>query len=110
MPHSVWIPALHRDLTGGAEVVEVEGDSVAEVVAKLNQCFPGIEARLCEDGRIRPYISVAVNGEITRRGLRQKLSQESEIHFVPSLGGGTQSPIQRCAPAQRRDRAMRSPQ
>jgi molybdopterin synthase sulfur carrier subunit len=88
MQHQVWIPALHRDLTGGVEVVEVSGDSVAAVIASLETSYPGIEARLCENGRIRPYISVAVNSEITRRGLRQKLREPSEIHFVPSLGGG----------------------
>ncbi len=90
MQHEVWIPALHRDLTGGDEVVEVSGDSVGEVVASLEERYPGIEARLCDGDRIRPYISVAVNGEITHRGLRQRLREPSEIHFVPSLGGGTQ--------------------
>ena len=110
MLHSVWIPALPRDLTGGAEVVEVEGDNVAAVIAELDRRFPGIEARLCEDGRVRPYISVAVDGEITRRGLRQKLSHDSEIHFVPSLGGGSDLSTWRCAPVHRRDRAARQPQ
>jgi sulfur-carrier protein len=88
MQHQVWIPALHRDLTDGEEVVEVGGDSVGEVVANLESRYPGIEARLCDGDRIRPYISVAVNGDVTRRGLRQKLGEPSEIHFVPSLGGG----------------------
>lgn len=86
--HQVWIPALHRDLTDGVEVVELSGNSVAEVVGGLDDRFPGMEARLCDGDRIRPYISVAVNGEITRRGLRQRLDEPSEIHFVPSLGGG----------------------
>ena len=86
--HEVWIPALHRDLTGGVESVRIAGDTVGEVIARLERLYPGIEARLCDEGRIRPYISVAVNGEITRRGLRQRLAAPSEIHFVPALGGG----------------------
>lgn len=90
MQHQVWIPALHRDLTSGADMVEVPGGSIKEVVDELEARFPGIEARLCDGGRIRPYISVAVNGEITRRGLHQRLREPSEIHFVPSLGGGRQ--------------------
>jgi molybdopterin synthase sulfur carrier subunit len=88
MEHEVWIPALHRDLTGGAETVKVGGATIREVVANLDARFPGMEARLCEGGRIRPYISVAVNGEITPRGLHQRLTQASEVHFVPALGGG----------------------
>ncbi len=88
MEHEVWIPALYRDLTGGAETIKVSGDTIGEVIANLESRYPGFEDRLCEDDRIRPYISVAVNGEITRRGLHQRLSQPSEIHFVPALGGG----------------------
>ena len=88
LEHEVWIPALHRDLTGGVEIVRVAGDTVGDVVARLESLYPGIEARLCEGDRIRPYISVAVNGEITRRGLRQRLAAPSEIHFVPALSGG----------------------
>lgn len=88
MQHQVWIPSLHRDLTDGAEVVTVEGETVGEVVAQLEARFPGMEARLCEEGRIRPYIAVSVNSEVTRRGLRQRLTDSSEIHFIPSLSGG----------------------
>lgn len=88
MQHQVWIPSLHRDLTNGAEVVTVEGETVGEVVAQLEARFPGMEARLCEEGRIRPYIAVSVNNEVTRRGLRQRLVAPSEIHFIPPLSGG----------------------
>lgn len=89
LQHKVWIPALHRDLTGGKEIVDISGSNVGEVISGLDAQFPGIADRLCDGERIRPYISVAVNGEITRRGLRQRLREASEIHFVPSLGGGT---------------------
>lgn len=88
MQHQIWIPSLHRDLTEGAEVVTVEGETVGEVIAQLETRFPGMEARLCENGRIRPYIAVSVNSEVTRRGLRQRLTEPSEIHFIPSLSGG----------------------
>lgn len=88
MTHSVWIPALHRDLTGGVETVDLDGSTVGEVVAALDAQFPGIAERLCEDERLRPHIAVAVNGEISHRGLRQRLTEPSEIHFIPALSGG----------------------
>lgn len=88
MEHEVWIPALHRDLTEGAEVVKVSGETVGELIENLDARFPGLAARLTDNGRIRPYISVAINGTISHRGLHQKLREPSEIHFVPSLGGG----------------------
>lgn len=88
MQHDVWIPALHRDLTAGLETVQAEGDSIGAVIAQLEARFPGIEARLCEDGRMRPYIAVSVNGEISQRGVRERLTAPSEIHFIPALSGG----------------------
>lgn len=88
MQHEVWIPSLHRDLTDGLESVTIEGATVGEIVATLNERFPGIADRLCEDGQIRPYIAVSVNGEISQRGLRHRLTETSEIHFIPALSGG----------------------
>ncbi len=88
MEHDVWIPAVHRDLTGGVETVKLSGDTIGEIVAALDERFPGIAARLVDHDRIRPYISVAVNGAISHRGLHQRLKEPSEIHFVPALGGG----------------------
>jgi molybdopterin converting factor small subunit len=88
MQHQVWIPPLHRDLTNGQEVVAVEGETVGEVVTQLETRYPGLEARLCDEGRLRPHIAVAVNGEVSHRGLRQRLTAASEIHFIPALSGG----------------------
>jgi sulfur-carrier protein len=88
MEHEVWIPALHRDLTNGVEIVKISGDTVGELIANLDAQFPGMAGRLIDNGRVRPYISVAVNGTITSRGLHQKLREPSEVHFVPALGGG----------------------
>ncbi len=88
MEHTVWVPALYRDLTGGAETVRATGTSVREVVQRLEEQYPGIQARLCEQDVLRPHIAVAVNGEISRRGLRQRLHESSEIHFIPAISGG----------------------
>lgn len=88
MQHDVWIPALHRDLTGGEEHVSIAGETIKEVVTNLDERFPGIEDRLCEDGKLRPYIAVSVNGEVSFRGLRERLTEKSDIHFIPALSGG----------------------
>ena len=88
MSHQVWIPALYRDLTGGTEIVRMEGATVGELIANLDALDPGLAERLTDRGRVRPHLSVAVNGEMVARGLHVKLPDESEIHFVPALGGG----------------------
>ncbi|MEM7128751.1 MAG: MoaD/ThiS family protein [Chloroflexota bacterium] len=86
--HNVWIPPLYRDLTNGQEIVQMSGTTVGKVIQGLEERYPGIEERLCDEGRVRPGIAVSINGEITPRGLRQKLTEATEIHFVPALGGG----------------------
>jgi molybdopterin synthase sulfur carrier subunit len=85
---TVWIPSLLQSLTGGASQVVVPGSTVQEVIEQLDARYPGVKARLCEAGQIRPHIAVAVNGEVTPEGLRQPLEEASEVHFLPALSGG----------------------
>ena len=84
----VWIPALLRDLTGGQERVSAAGETVREVIDDLEERYPGMRERLCEDGRLRPNIALVVDGAVSRQRLRQKLGADSEVHFVPAIGGG----------------------
>ncbi len=85
---TVWIPPLLQRLTNGLERVQVEGATVREAIASLDQTYPGIRDKLCEDDRVRAGIAVAVDGEITPEGLRQKVGPGSEVQFVPALSGG----------------------
>lgn len=85
---TVWIPPLLHDLTAGNARLSVPGATVREVIAELEKQYPGITARLCEDGRIRPGISVVVDSIVSRAGLRHRLSETSEVHFVPAISGG----------------------
>ena len=84
----VWIPALLRDLTGGQAQVTAPGETVRQVMANLEQAYPGIEDRLCEEGRLRPHIAVVVDGQVSQQRLRHRLTETSEVHFLPALSGG----------------------
>ena len=84
----VWVPALLRDLTGGRETVAVPGATVGEVVSALDRLHPGIRARLCDGDALRPGVAVAVDTELSRLGLRQPVSEHSEVHFLPAVSGG----------------------
>ena len=85
---TVFIPPLLRDFTGGEAKVIVPGDTVREVIAELDMRFPGIGARLVEDGRIRPGMSVCVDSVVSTVGLRHRLTEDSEVHFLPAISGG----------------------
>ena len=85
----VYIPTALEGLTGGRSSVEVEGATVRQVIDNLEQACPGIRERLLDRERLRPNICVAVDGEVSPLGLRERVSQSSEIHFVASISGGS---------------------
>ena len=84
----VSIPSLMQKLTNGADKVTAEGKTLREVIRSLDQNYPGIRARLCDGDRIRPGISVYIDGVISREGMRQPVSDSTEIHFLPAISGG----------------------
>ena len=77
-------------LTGGQKIVQVAGASVRQVINNLEKDYPGIKARLCEeDGMdLLPGIAVIVDGETSQLGLLERVGEDSEVHFLPALGGG----------------------
>ena len=85
---TAYIPALLQSLTGGRSSIQVEGATVGEVIANLDRAGPGIGERLMEAGRLRPNISVAVDGEVSPMGLLEPVGEGSEVHFVAAIKGG----------------------
>jgi molybdopterin converting factor small subunit len=84
----VGIPSLLRDLTNGQKYVSVAGETVRQVIENLEQRFPGLQERLCDGDRLRPSITVIVDGSTSALKLRQRVQESSEIHFVISISGG----------------------
>ncbi len=84
----VFIPPLARPLTGGFDELDVEGTNVRQVIEELERRFPGIGSRLCDDDGLKPGLTVAVDGNVSSLGLLQKLRENSEVHFLPAIGGG----------------------
>ena len=71
-----------RRFTDGAESVEIEASNVRQLIIELDRRFPGIGAQL------RGGSAVAVDGEIIQDALLEPLGPKSEVHFLPSFGGG----------------------
>lgn len=84
----VLIPALLRSISGGLTEVTVEGNSVREVVGALERRFPGLGERLVRENRLRPGLSVAVDGVVSHMGLREAVKPDSEVIFITALSGG----------------------
>jgi molybdopterin converting factor small subunit len=84
----VFIPSLLQSLTGGRANLEIEGATVRQVVDNLERACPGIRDRLLDGDRLRPNISVAVDGEISPLGLAEAVGSASEVHFIAAIRGG----------------------
>ena len=85
---TVFIPSLMQKLSDGNHRVEIEGSNVRQIVDNLDAQYPGFKERLVEDGRLKGNISVAIDGDITPLGILAKVGENSEVHFLPALGGG----------------------
>ena len=85
---TVYIPTLLQAVTGGKSAVQVDGSTVRQVIHNLEKVYPGIRERLLDQGKLRPNISVAVDGEVTPMGLLEAVGAQSEVHFVAAIKGG----------------------
>ena len=67
--------------TGGAERVEIEARRIVDLVAALCERYPALRGQI-ED------MAVAIDDEIHNDASYLKLDANSEVHFVPRIGGG----------------------
>ncbi|MEE2885531.1 MAG: MoaD/ThiS family protein [Chloroflexota bacterium] len=84
----VHIPSLMQSMTDGQQTVDVEGSNVRQVINNLDELHPGIKERLVANNKIKPNISVAVDGVVSSMGMLEKVQETSEVFFLPAIGGG----------------------
>lgn len=86
----VWIPTQMLSLTGGKKQTRVPGNTIRQVVNNLELEFPGIKARLYDDEEdtLLSGIAVVIDGETSQLGLLERVQEDSEVHFLPAIGGG----------------------
>ena len=77
-----------QKLCDGEQKLVIEGTNLRQIIDNLDSEYSGFKERLVEDGKIKPNISVAVDGEITPLGMIQKVGPDSEVHFRPAISGG----------------------
>ena len=85
----VWKPTRLQHNTGGQKQIQVEGTNVRQIIANLDAQYPGIEEYLCRDGDIAPGLAVIVDGDASPLGILTRVQEDSEIHFLPSIEGGS---------------------
>ena len=80
---TVFLSAGLRRFAGGLERVEIEAATVRELIDALDRRFPGI------GGPLREGTAVAIDGEIIPEPLLEPIPPGSEVHFLPSISGGS---------------------
>lgn len=85
---TIFIPAQLRILTAGTEQLEMDVHNVREVIDQLEQQFPGIRDRLCQEDQISPSLQISIDSVITSRGMIANIQPNSEVHFIPAIAGG----------------------
>ncbi|MBI3649805.1 MAG: MoaD/ThiS family protein [Acidobacteria bacterium] len=91
MAINIVIPTLLRNLTGNADLVELEAATVEEALHKLDETYPGFRARVCEpSGDLRQFINIYINGEDIRflDNLASPIPGGAEVSIVPAIAGG----------------------
>jgi sulfur-carrier protein len=84
----VFIPPQLRVMAGGAESVDLPGKTVREVIDALDAKYPGIGRHLRDGDSLRGGLTVVIDADVSPRGLLEKVSPASEVHFLPPIGGG----------------------
>ena len=85
----VWIPPRLRSLVAGQSQIRAKGATIREVIHDLDQQYPGIKGHLCEGNDIIPGMAVVVDGEVSELGILERVNEDSEVHFVPAIAGGS---------------------
>ncbi len=80
----VHFSSNQRRLTGGAAEVEVEAETVRELLGKLEEMFPGIRAHLDRTSAT----AVAIDGDIIPDPIYEPVPPGAEVHFITPLAGG----------------------
>jgi len=91
---TVRIPTPLRKLTGDQRVVQVNGNTLVEVVEDLERRFPGLKARLVDtDGRVHSFVNIFVDDEDVRflQGLATPLKENAEVAIIPAMAGGAEA-------------------
>ena len=91
MSVTVRIPTPLRKLTNELDVVSGDGGTLLACIDSLEQQYPGLKERLCDEGgELRRFVNVYVNGEDIRfqDGLQTPLKPGDEVSIVPAVAGG----------------------
>ena len=90
MAVKVQIPTPMRQHTEGQTVVEAAGTTVKGVLDDLGAKFPGLTARIFDNGQVRRFVNIYLNDEDVRYldNLATPVKDGDELAIIPAVAGG----------------------
>jgi len=88
---TVFIPSVLRANVGGVKSIELDGDSIRDVVGALIAQHPSLGTQLLtDDGDLNRFVNVYVNGQDVRylSGLDTPVVPADEVRLLPAMAGG----------------------
>ncbi len=78
----VFLSGTISQWADGVTEIDVAATSVRQIFMHLRQRFPKIEPHMEDE------IAVAIDGTIFQDAWFEKVSEDSEVHLLPRVGGG----------------------
>jgi len=90
MAIQVSLPTILRPLADNQRRVDADGANLRAAIDNLESSYPGLKAKLIEDGALRRYVNIYINDEDVRflQGLETVLTDGDRIDVLPAVAGG----------------------
>ena len=91
MSVTVRVPPVFRPVTSGQSQVEVEGATVADVLAGVDAEHPGFSGKLLDgDGKLVRYVNIFVDDDDIRfmQGLDTPVPTGGTVSIMQAVAGG----------------------
>ena len=83
MARIILTDSLSKQFTDGNSDFEIVAPSVRSLIKELDNRYPGLGTQI-SDGTL----SVAIDGDIYQDAFLEELQPDSEVAFLPKIGGG----------------------
>lgn len=87
---TIKIPTPLRLYTGNQADIQLDGSTVAEVLAALTTAHPDLTPHLFADGKLRNFVNIFLGDEDIRflQGVNTTLAEDAKLRIIPSIAGG----------------------
>ena len=75
--------SISKSFTGGESELEIFAANIRQLIRELDEKYPGLGTEISNGS-----ISLAIDGDIYQDAFMEDLQPDSEVAFLPKIGGG----------------------